>query len=165
LAAEKGVAINLDIDSNMFLYGDPLLLQQLFHNLLSNAVKYSFGRVPSGSNRFIELGARVHDPGFRTERVQIKIQNYGIGILPHELAHLGKRGFRGSLARAERPIGFGIGVHIAREIARLHDGHIFYDSRPASKEGTSTDASLSQPHIVECLVILPGWRQGEQAAP
>ena len=93
---------------------DPVHAEHIIVNLLSNAVKYS----PEGSTIYIEpiwndqqAGCRVINQG------TIKVDNH---------PHLFERYFRGHNSREKS--GVGIGLYIARSLARLQDGDVYFES-------------------------------------
>ncbi|KRE07146.1 hypothetical protein ASE63_23150 [Bosea sp. Root381] len=90
---------------------DPLLIDQVVANLLSNAVKYSAPPDP------IEITAELDDCW-----IHISISDRGVGIPDDERDKLFERFFR---ARTSAGVeGTGIGLHVARTIARLHQGDV-----------------------------------------
>ncbi len=98
-------------DEPIHLWADPLRLEQVLNNLLSNAAKYTD---PGG---LIQVRAEVlgHD-------VSIQIRDNGIGIAPEmvdEIFHLFSQ-VNHSLARSQG--GLGIGLTLARNLVRLHEG-------------------------------------------
>lgn len=90
---------------------DPLLIDQVIANLLSNAVKYSSPPHP------IEVSADA-DP----QRVRILVSDRGVGIPDEEWERLFERFFRAKTAVGVE--GTGIGLHVARTIARMHGGDV-----------------------------------------
>lgn len=158
VAKRRGIEIRGDIVNPIPILGDRSQLRHLFNNLLSNAVKYSYSTTEKTEHRFISVYVRPYDPGFRRPRIGIHILNYGSGLLENEQNRIGTFGFRGSLARQEHPLGFGIGVYVAKEIARNHGGSIRYkwaylhDTARESGEGQKI---ISKTYLVECIVILP----------
>lgn len=107
---------------------DPLLLDQVVANLLSNASKYSPEREP------IVVSASAS-----AEAVELTIRDRGIGIPDDEVPRLFERFFRASTAAGIE--GTGIGLHVAREIARMHDGDILVETR----EGDGSAFTLRLP--------------------
>ena len=96
---------------------DPRLLEQVFANLLSNAVKYS------GASRRVEVSVRHGE-----ERVEVGFADRGLGIDADDLPQLFTRFFR---ARTSAGLpGTGIGLHLSRELVRMHGGDIEVRSRP-----------------------------------
>lgn len=90
---------------------DPLLIDQVIANLLSNAVKYSSPPHP------IEVAAEVDQ-----QWVRIRVSDRGVGIPEEERDRLFERFFRAKTAVGVE--GTGIGLHVARTIARMHGGDV-----------------------------------------
>ena len=97
--------------------GDPSWLERLFSNLLDNALKYS------GAGERVDVSMRLE-----AESVRITIADNGPGIAAEDLPHLFERFARGA-GHTERG-GFGLGLPLAREIARAHDGALEVESEP-----------------------------------
>jgi signal transduction histidine kinase len=81
-------------------------------NLLDNAIKYT---PPEGK---IEVSI-YNDEG---ELVSVSIKDSGIGISEKDLPHIFERFYRCDPSRAET--GIGLGLSLARAIARVHSGDI-----------------------------------------
>ena len=97
--------------------GDASWLERLFSNLLDNALKYA-----RPGDR-VEVAMRIE-----AERVRVSVADSGPGIAPEDLPHLFERFARGA-GGSERG-GFGLGLPLAREIARAHDGALEGESEP-----------------------------------
>lgn len=94
---------------------DPLLLEQLLLNLLENAAKYS----PAGS----EIDVRCAREG---DAVTIDVSDRGPGIAPGDEERVFER-FRRGVHPGVR--GAGLGLAIARAIARVHGGELVAERR------------------------------------
>ena len=90
---------------------DPLLIDQVVANLLSNAVKYSSPPSP------IDVSAEADH-----QQVRILVSDRGVGIPEEEHHKLFERFFRARTAVGVE--GTGIGLHVARTIARMHGGDV-----------------------------------------
>ncbi|MDR6759242.1 signal transduction histidine kinase [Mycoplana sp. BE70] len=90
---------------------DALLIDQVIANLLSNAVKYSSPPHP------IDIVAEVDHL-----RVRVRVSDRGVGIPDEERDRLFERFFRAQTAVGVE--GTGIGLHVARSIARMHGGDV-----------------------------------------
>lgn len=102
-------------------------LEVALRQLMNNAVKYSY----SGSAldpRTVNIIGKVR-PGW----VTVEITNYGVGIKPNEISKIGKRFYRGELARAEGRAGTGRGFTRASEIVRGFGGKIEVYSKYAGE--------------------------------
>ncbi|CAM5768560.1 sensor histidine kinase [Bosea minatitlanensis] len=90
---------------------DPLLIDQVVANLLSNAAKYSQPPDP------IEIVAEAD-----AEWIRIKVSDRGVGFPEGDRDNLFDRFFRARNAVGVE--GTGIGLHVARTIARMHGGDV-----------------------------------------
>lgn len=121
LIAEKGLEVQLDIEEDLILTGDPKRIQQVFYNIIDNAVKYSF----DGGN----VGIQLKSAG---EIVEFKVTNDGIVIPDDDIGRIGERFFRTDKARNRRTGGTGLGLSIVKEIVRVHGGTFSIQSDSAS---------------------------------
>jgi signal transduction histidine kinase len=99
----------------------PVLYRRMVRNLLENAVKYGRGNA-------VEVELEVH-----TERIEIKVVDEGIGVPPTEVERIFEPFYRRRGA-SEVSGGVGLGLSLAREIARKHGGDI--DCRPNVPQGS-----------------------------
>lgn len=98
---------------------DPIRMEQVIGNLVANAIKYT----PSGG--CIQVAA-----GSEADRVWVSVEDNGVGITPQELQKIFEPFYRSP--RVQRfPQGMGLGLSIAMDIVRLHDGEL----RASSEEG------------------------------
>lgn len=112
------------------LHGDPVLLRRVLDNLLDNAQKYS------DPDTTITLRVRVHG-----QRVELAVQDHGIGIAAEDLPHITTPFFRTDRSRARRTGGLGLGLSLARRIVEAHGGELHIESRV----GVGTTVSVSLP--------------------
>jgi len=107
---------------------DVMRLEIIIGNLLDNAIKYS----PDGGEVIVRL-TRVGEP------VLLSVKDHGIGIDPDDMERLFVR-FSRLAPRSDVP-GTGLGLYLARELARLHGGDILATSTP----GEGSEFTLSLP--------------------
>jgi two-component system sensor histidine kinase TctE len=127
LAAEAaGVELEFDIQP-CHIFGNRILLEELFSNLFDNAIRYvqRGGLVrmlaqPSGSD------------------VQLSLIDNGPGVAPADLEKLGTAFFR---VNSSNHNGCGLGLAIAKEIVRLHKGRINF-SQASDAGGLRIDIQL-----------------------
>ncbi|MDB6061615.1 MAG: signal transduction histidine kinase [Verrucomicrobiaceae bacterium] len=110
LAAESA-GIELEFDTKPCrIFGNRILLEELFSNLLDNEIRY----VQRGGH--VKMLAQQHN-----ETVQISLIDNGPGVPADELEKLGTAFFR---ADSSNHNGCGLGLAIGREIVRLHKGNM-----------------------------------------
>lgn len=84
-------------------------ISQILLILLDNAIKYS----PANSN--VELIGRKHDNHY-----QFIVEDHGPGIKENDMPYIFDRLYRGDKARAQTVPGHGLGLSLAREIAKVN---------------------------------------------
>lgn len=112
-AAEKaGSTLRLDVrnDRPVCVSVDPQLIRRAVTNLIQNALRYS------GSAEIVVSLV------LRASRVEIAVEDHGIGIPPEHRARVFERFHRVDAARSSACGGVGLGLAIVRSIARLHGG-------------------------------------------
>ena len=113
--------LRLDLPPRMPARGDADLLRQVLQNLVSNAVKYG---VPEG---WIAITGRRSAAGWH-----IDVANASAGIAFEQRDRLFDRFYRAGHAYNRRVAGVGLGLALAREIARAHGGELrLSDCSPA----------------------------------
>lgn len=121
--------IQLDIDDNISVNGNPDLLIQLVIILLENAAKFTDDKGIIKLKLFKD-----------TERVHLIISDNGIGIPSEEMNHIFERFYRVDKHRSRNTGGTGLGLSIAKEIVILHQGSISVTS--SSGQGSQFDIDL-----------------------
>ncbi|AFZ19002.1 sensor histidine kinase [Allocoleopsis franciscana] len=109
--------IQTEIADALCVQGDHDLLIQVLQNLISNAIKYN---LPNG---WIRIDA--HRQG---TTVSITISNCSKDIAVSDQSRIFDRFHRGDPARTRKVEGIGLGLSLAREIARAHGGDLTLDS-------------------------------------
>lgn len=109
-------------------------IEQVIINVVSNAIKYT----PDGGK--IELIAKKRGSDERTEMLEIRVCDNGIGIPEEDLPHLFERFYRVEKSRTSETGGTGLGLAIAKEIVEAHGGTISIESRLG--EGTAVIVRL-----------------------
>jgi heavy metal sensor kinase len=113
LAEPSRLDFEADLGAGIAVLADPALLRTALLNLFSNAVKYN---EPGGLVR-----ARLTARG---EQVVFELGNSGPGIPEADQARIFTRFHRGDSARQRTIDGVGLGLSLAREIARAHGGEL-----------------------------------------
>ena len=106
------------------MQGDPERLRKLVDTLIENASKY----VNEGGTVSVTLARE-------NKKASLRVSNTGSYIQPDDLKRVFDRFYRTDKARTGDTGGFGLGLAIAREIARSHKGDIVAES---SKESGTT---------------------------
>jgi signal transduction histidine kinase len=109
---------------------DPLLLRRALDNLLDNAAKYSDPTTP------VMLAIQPKD-----STVAFEIVDRGIGMSAADLARAFTPFWRSDDSRTRKTGGVGLGLALARRIARAHGGDVSLSSHP----GQGTTARLEVP--------------------
>ncbi|QHI69590.1 sensor histidine kinase [Tichowtungia aerotolerans] len=119
VAEEKQIDLTTDLPNEpMIVSGDKTRLQRVIANLFDNALKYT----PTGKS--ICIRCKQTD----LNRVQVEIQDTGIGIKPDELTRIFERFYRGEKSRSTE--GNGLGLSLARSLIQAHGGRITAESVP-----------------------------------
>ncbi|MBD2501363.1 ATP-binding protein [Anabaena azotica] len=111
------LTVETDIPSGLKVEGDRDLLMQVLQNLLSNAIKYNLAQ------GWMKIYA-----GKMSTNIQITIANASKDIPQSDRDRLFDRFYRGDPARTRQVEGIGLGLSLAREIARAHRGDLTLDS-------------------------------------
>jgi heavy metal sensor kinase len=130
LAEEKNVALRYHAPEKTKVSGDARMLQRMLANLVDNAVKYT----PPGGEVEISLSES------EKKDVTIAICDTGIGISENDLSHVFERFYRCDRSRSQP--GTGLGLSLARAIARAHGGDITVTS--ALDRGSTFTITLPQ---------------------
>ncbi|WP_040413492.1 HAMP domain-containing sensor histidine kinase [Desulfosporosinus sp. OT] len=119
LAQSKNIELSVSADEKINVMGDPDRLRQLLVILLDNAVKYT----PVDGK--INVLCRQ-----QRQRVEIIIEDTGIGITEEDLPYIFDRFFRADKSRTRSESGSGLGLSIAKWIIEGHSGIIRAESKP-----------------------------------
>ena len=115
VAFEQGVIICTEIEKNLVYKCNKEEIEQMVTTILDNAVRHSFKdtqvRVKAGRNN-------------RKNAVSIQVINTGTPIPDEDREKIFERFYRGDKARSRDENHYGLGLAIARRIARNHNGDI-----------------------------------------
>ena len=129
LAQQAGVTFLASVPDGMLAAtGDQSLLEQMLLELISNAIK--------AAGRDGQAGLKLSSTG---RQALITVWDDGPGMDEGDLAAL--MGERSSLYPPKPGSGLGLGLAVARHIARLHDGALLLESKP----GQGLQATVSLP--------------------
>ena len=131
MALQRRITTTADVpDTPIEVYADPDHLGTILVNLLSNAFKFT----PEGGTIHIEVGTD-------DLRAQVAVRDTGPGISAADLPHIFDR-FYQSEGMSDRPLGSGIGLALACELATLHGGTLDVESRVAPPSGSTFTLAL-----------------------
>lgn len=120
LAQQKQIDVTATTPKNaVTLEGNKLHLSRLFFNLIQNAVKFT----PSGGR--INLAAYAED-----NILKVSVSDTGSGISEEDLPKIFQRFFHKEKAQSESAGSIGLGLSIAKSIAKFHNGDIEVESKP-----------------------------------
>ncbi|MDP2322210.1 MAG: HAMP domain-containing sensor histidine kinase [Acidobacteriota bacterium] len=120
-AAERQVAIDLQIVDRPVIEGSTLHLRRVFLNLVENAIRYS----SAGGRVSIRITQQGH-------HVIASVEDRGCGIDVADLPHVFEPFYRADPARARETGGTGLGLAIADQVVRAHGGRIDVSSQPGA---------------------------------
>ena len=116
-AEDQGISLDCAVSEETRISGDARMVQRMFSNLLDNAIKYT----PAGGAVAVALLEK-------DDRVSVSVRDTGAGIPAADLPHIFERFYRGNQARLKP--GMGLGLSLARAVARAHGGIITVASAP-----------------------------------
>lgn len=129
MAELQALTFSTHIAPNLKLQGSPDHLIRLFLNLLDNAVKHT------AAQGHVSMTAMAE-----AQRIQVRVEDTGIGISSEHLPHLFERFYRVEKSRSRAVGGTGLGLAIAQEIAHRHGGAIAVQSQIG--QGTTFTVTL-----------------------
>ena len=135
--------VDAQITPDITVQGDATLLAQAVQNLVSNAAKYNAsdpqGKEPSGVIRVV-----LQQIDANAGAIALSIENTSIALSDTDQARLFERFFRADSAHHRKVDGTGLGLSLAREIARAHGGELAL-VRAARQAGDYTQFVLTLP--------------------
>jgi len=117
IAEDKGITLTSDLPHSLSFTGDVGKIQRMISNLIDNAIKYTSG----GGKVSVSLEGNLDGI------IRLRVRDNGIGIDEKDLPHIFERFYRCDHSRSEE--GTGLGLSLARAIARAHRGDIKAESR------------------------------------
>ncbi|KKQ23007.1 MAG: HATPase domain-containing multisensor signal transduction histidine kinase [Candidatus Wolfebacteria bacterium GW2011_GWC1_37_10] len=125
LASQKKLEFTLECaEEKIIVKADEQRLRQVILNLIENSVKYT----PSG---FVKVGLTTNDKRLTAKGVLFTVNDSGIGIRPEVLPELFDQFKRAKEARNIQ--GTGLGLYVAKEIVKAHNGEIWAESDGENK--------------------------------
>ena len=122
-ANEKKVRLQAGLDTRVpMVYAAPDRVLQILTNLIHNAIKFT----PADGSIIVKAATAETDPDF----VYVSVSDTGIGISPEARPLIFERMYQAPDAIDDSRKGLGLGLHIARDLVRLHGGRIWVESEP-----------------------------------
>jgi len=119
LAKEKDQVVDLEIQENLWVIGDPQELHSAFSNLVFNAIRYT----PEAGH--ITMRWYGDEQGGHYE-----VEDDGIGIEPQHLQRLTERFYRVDKDRSRMNGGTGLGLAIVKHVLQRHGASLHISSQP-----------------------------------
>ena len=127
LAAKKNLTIKKEIEEPIEIIADYMKIEQILLNILSNAIKYAKSEIIISTN-------------LKGENLVISIKDDGIGIPKKHHKKIFSKFFQVESAKTEASTG--LGLTIAKEFTKLHDGNISVKS----EENQGAEFIIKLPH-------------------
>ena len=127
IAEDKGVAIVCNTPDTRSYRGDIRKIQRMISNLIDNAIKYT----PRGG----KVTVSIRRDG---KTIVLSVADTGLGISPTDIPNIFERFYRCDQSRSQE--GIGLGLSLARAIARSHGGDITVSSAPG--EGSAFTVNI-----------------------
>lgn len=121
---EKNISFKIEIDEDLYLYGDPKRIDQIFRIIIDNAIKYSLNNSKIEIQAIKEYIGQYNSSG--VPAVLFKFRDYGRGIPKEEIPRIFERFFRAS--NVNEIAGTGLGLAIAKDLIEAHNGEIYCES-------------------------------------
>lgn len=116
-AAPLPIRLCLPPEEDFIIVGDPIALRRLFDNLIENARRYGGG----------EIAVRVAATGGGRD---VRVEDNGPGLPEDQLETVFQPFQRGECSRNRATGGTGLGLGIARAIAKAHGAKLRVENRP-----------------------------------
>ncbi len=124
----RGLSIRFTGEAPQLCHFDAEALEQILNNLLSNCEKYA------SDGRFVDISSWQEEQSGCLYSY-IRVRDYGPGVAPTDAERVFEPFYRGSEKLTEGVSGTGIGLGLARDLARAHQGEL------ALECGTSSDTA------------------------
>jgi signal transduction histidine kinase len=140
----KSVEVRVEVPEDLYIRTDRVKLERILQNLIGNAVKFTERGV-------VEVEARAQGPG-----LLLTVNDTGVGIAPDALKTIFEEFYQVNNSERDRSKGFGLGLPIARRLARLLQGDLTVES----EVGRGSRFSVNLPDVVDRGVDPPA-RSGQ----
>ncbi len=121
-AAQKNIALDMQVPEELFMEADEDRLRQIFVNLISNAINYT----QDGGKVRLNVHEILSEQG--EERIIFAVTDTGMGIPRKDLPRIFERFYRVDKARSRSSGGTGLGLSIVKHLVELHHGVVTVES-------------------------------------
>ncbi len=128
VAEARGLELAFEGPDELAVLADAKRMSRVVNNVLKNAVAYA------DPDTRVVLHTSVVPSADGTPWWEVTVTDTGREVSPHHLEHIFERFYRADDARTAEEGGAGLGLAIAREIARAHGGDIY----AASAQGVTS---------------------------
>ena len=137
----KSIRLETDIDKGIeeYLSFDPIRLNQILMNLLSNALKFT-----KSVDGYVRFSAKQLQKENGIARLQIQVQDNGIGISKNFKKHLFNPFEQDTNNVVRKNIGSGLGLSITQSLVKLMGGTISVES----EEGNGSTFTVQIPFAI-----------------
>lgn len=129
---DKSIMSALKASEQSLIYGDQVLMLQVWSNLLSNAIKHT----PAEGKITVEASCNE-------QYCTVTVSDTGEGIVEETIPHIFERFYWKKRENSKEMNSNGLGLSIVKKIVHLHDGTIHVSSEVG--KGTSVTVCLPQP--------------------
>ncbi len=142
-AKRKDIDFTFLAGENQFkIWGDAEKLETILFNLLSNAFKFT----PKGGTIGVWVETQTPSYSYPSGSINVHVRDSGVGIPLDEQPKIFERYFQSSSTQ-QISGGYGIGLNLAYEYARLHHGEIKFTSEPGKGTAFTLILPISANHF------------------
>lgn len=117
IITQGGIKIDQEIEADLTIQANSKMILNAITNLIENALKYS------------DNGSLIRLKAFsKGKKVILEVEDQGIGIQPEHLDRIFERFYRVDRGRSREVGGTGLGLSLAKHIARIHHATLEVDS-------------------------------------
>lgn len=116
-ADNKDIAVELDIDPDIFVYCDENMIETVLRNLISNAIKFT-----PNKGRIVVTG--IDENG----SIKISVSDTGVGIKDEHKTKLFSIDSKVQTKGTNKETGSGLGLVVCKEFIETHSGKIWVES-------------------------------------